>query len=599
MRLEDRPRDRPGRVMANNRRTGAESVPPSTWVSLDGESFNIAGDNRGGRRKPTSMLLRRIAAGFRVARLLSAASTMLLASACVRIDPRADYTRASDLIREHVGASDSYDPTDASEVSSRVEGMLRDGLSVDDAVSIALLYNRHFQSLFEGIGVSRADLAQSGLLSNPSLALSIRFPDGGGRSNLAMGFAQQIADLWQIPVRKRIAEAELEQTVLGVVDQALSLSATVKTDYFRLAELLRAESLAGENLALVEKVVELAKVRFEAGEVGQVDVNIAQSDLLHAQIEMMTLARDRDLARTALARDLGLVQSQDDLLLIDGALEIEAINAPTNSLFSLAVQRRVDAQVAASMVRAAETEVVRQYRSVFPSIMLGLEAERPERRALPGRNVLADTVRGSVSAGRLTAPNIQSRAERDLERRQIIDLLLGPSLDVTLPLWDQNQAQIARSKFLANQKRKEFEDLLDSIAREVDDAVTVRDAAEKLVEFYETQAVPHARTTVEAARAAYAAGEEPVLVVLQAQQSLKVQQRAQVAAMRELAQASAELELAIGGQPPVTSQQATDDKGESSSELGNAHEDDQVPLDSSTSPGDRRRGVAGLGLCTR
>lgn len=509
---------------------------------------------------------------FRSAAWLTGAGAALLASACATVNPRADYMRTSDLIREHVGAADSYDPSMTGESGARIDELLRDGLSVDEAVSIALLNNRRFQSLFEGIGVSRADLVQSGLLSNPTLALSVRFPEGGGRSKLSAGFAQQIVDLWQIPVRKRIAEAELERTVFGVVDSALSLSATVRTDYFRLAELLRAETLAKENLALVERIVELAKARFDAGEVGQVDVNIAQSDLMNAKIEMITLARDRDLARIALARDMGLSTRQDELTLVDGALRLTEPASPNETWVELALQRRVDVQAAASVVRAAEGEVVRQCRSVLPSIVLGFEAERPERRALPGRNVLADTARASVASGRLAAPSIQSRAERNQERRQIIDMLLGPTLDITLPLWDQNQAQIAKSKYIADQRRKEFEDQLDSIVREVDDAVTRRDAAERLVDFYNTQTVPHAKATVEAAHAAYAAGEEPVLVVLQAQQLLKSQQRAEVTAMRELAQASVELERAIGGRLSVASPLEPGSENGTKNDSEDAHE---------------------------
>ena len=78
-----------------------------------------------------------------------------------------------------------------------------------------------------GFGASRADVVQSGLLSNPTLAISVRFPKGGGRSNIAAGLAQQPVDLWQIPVRKRITEAQLEATVLTVAHQAVTLAADV------------------------------------------------------------------------------------------------------------------------------------------------------------------------------------------------------------------------------------------------------------------------------------------------------------------------------------------------------------------------------------
>ena len=115
--------------------------------------------------------------------------------------PTDDYAHASALIRQRVGAETVYDPQSDSLVEARVEELLKDGVSVDEAVQIALLNNKEFQSRFQEIGVSKADLVQSALLTNPTLSFSARFPEGGGRSNLSFGMAQELVDLWQIPVR--------------------------------------------------------------------------------------------------------------------------------------------------------------------------------------------------------------------------------------------------------------------------------------------------------------------------------------------------------------------------------------------------------------
>lgn len=497
-----------------------------------------------------------------------AAATFMVVIGCATVSPHADYQHTLEQIRERTAIDDIYDPESEELVEAKVAAILENGLTADEAASIALLNHRRFWSLFDGLGASRAEVVQSGLLSNPNLSLSIRFPEGGGRSKLTAGFAQQIVDLWQIPIRKKIAETELERAVLGVMEYALTLCATVRVDYFQLAELIRAEELANENLALVQKVVDLANARFQSGEVGQADVNISRGDLLTAQIDLMTIARDRKLSQIALARDLGLSQQDVEISLVEDALIPPAMEFPSGPLIELAMTRRVDIQAAAATIRGAEEEIVRQHRSVFPSVSVGVEAERPARRALPGRNVLADTARSSVAAGKLTAPSIQSRAERNQERSQIIDLLLGPTLDVTLPVFDQNQAQIAKAKFIAHQRRNEFKDMLDTVAREVNDAIVKRDAAAKLVEFYQSQSVPHARLTVESARAAYSAGEETVLVLLQTQQSLNSQQRAQITATRDLAQATVELEHVIGGRVQVEEETDSSNENEIANKAG-------------------------------
>ena len=89
--------------------------------------------------------------------------------------------------------------------------LLREPLTVDDAVQVALLNNPSFQAGVAAVGASRADVVQSALFTNPSVSFGLAFPDAGGRSRLTAGLAQQISDLWQIPIRKKIAEAEVQK----------------------------------------------------------------------------------------------------------------------------------------------------------------------------------------------------------------------------------------------------------------------------------------------------------------------------------------------------------------------------------------------------
>ncbi len=456
----------------------------------------------------------------------------------------------SELVRGHTGSADVYEPDADAAVDKRLAALLADGLTVDEAVRAALLNNRGFHTAFHEIGASRADVVQSGLLSNPSLSLSVRFPEGGGRSNLTAGFAQQIVDLWQIPVRKRVAEAELEQVILSAADRAVRLSADVKHAYYQVLAAEKAEALARENLELVQHSVELAQARFDAGEVGLVDVNLVRANLINVQLDAIRARRNREEAMNRLSRLLGLSRSHTEWTLSDSWPEAVPLTVDEDQVLLVALGQRLDAGIAALRVKAAEAELEKQYRSVFPNVTLGLEGERPERRALPGRNVLADTARTSIASGALTAPTIQSRGERRQERSQIVDLILGPTLEVTLPIWDQNQAQIAKASYRMRQLRAAYEDLLDSVAQEVADALSAIRATQELVRFYEAEALPQARRSVETARATYQAGEQSVLALIEAQETLIAQQQAQVNALRDLAQARAELERAVGGPIP-------------------------------------------------
>jgi len=472
---------------------------------------------------------------------------------CVRVDPRRDFGRAEQMVVSRTGVERAYNPGTPYATEDAVESLLADGLTTDEAVQVALLNNRRFQALVQGIGVSRADVVQSGLLSNPSLGFSTRFPEGGGRSNLTMTFAQQIADLWLIPVRKRIAEAALEQMILNIANEANNLAMNARRDSYQLIAWKRLATIGGKTLELANQSLKLANDRFEAGEAGKVDVNLARANMLNERVRLMGLQREIEVSRTTLAHTLGLARWREPWILNDSLPQDTFTIKDDESLLIFAMRERLDAQAAASRVKAAEDEIKRQYLSIFPNVTLGVEWERPELRSAPGRNILADTARGSIANGRLTAPNIQSRGQRKLDRRQIIDSLLGPTLNITLPIWDQNQAQIAKAQFLSVSARKAYAAILDDVARDIQQAQAVAANASQLVKFFEEDALPHARLSVEAAQRGYQAGTLDILALLDLQKTLVAQQDAYIRVKRDLAIALAELRRATGGRLPSDS----------------------------------------------
>ncbi|MBI4581714.1 MAG: TolC family protein [Planctomycetes bacterium] len=465
---------------------------------------------------------------------------------CASVEPGADYRQAGDLIRHRVGSGEVYDPQADALVEDKVDALLVDGLTIDEAVQVALLNNRGLQGAFLDIGVSRAEVVQSGLLANPTASFLAKLPEGGGRAHVEFELAQELVDLWQIPVRKKIAEAQLEVTVLEVARQAIELAADIRAACYRVVTLEQSEATVRENLQLVEQSEDLARRRFEAGEASQLDVNLARSNTIDVRLELLQLERERRLAEAALARLLNLSEAGRQPVLRDALPEIQA-PADEDALLGLAMTQRLDARAAEFRVRAAENQVQQEWLKVFPSVSAGIALERSERRALPGRNVLADTARDSIAAGGLTAPTIESRAQRRAERRQEIDAILGPSFSATLPIWDQNQAQIAKARYQAEQRRKEYEDLVDGIANQVGQAATSLRSARQIVQFYRDEALPQSNQNLDGARRLYQAGEQGIIVVIEAQESLVARRRAYVSALGEYAAAMAELERAIGG----------------------------------------------------
>jgi outer membrane protein TolC len=217
-----------------------------------------------------------------------------------------------------------------------------------------------------------------------------------------------------------------------------------------------------------------------------------------------------------------------------------------NVLITLARGHRLDLQALGQAALAGEAEIQLEYLQIFPEILLGVGAERNEGRALPGQDIPADFARSSLRAGEPTMPDIQTRGERNAERSQDIEFKIGPSLAMTLPIFDQNQAQIARARYGRVQAVKSYEDLYINISQDIRVGVDQNRTLWSAVAFYHDELLPQAERSLEFATAAWQAGTADILTLLVSQRELLATRRKYVSAHVAAAATLADLENAVG-----------------------------------------------------
>ncbi len=476
---------------------------------------------------------------------LTIGSAILCLAAC-QLNPKPDYDRANQFIRESTSFQAAPDPKEARLDRETLDRQIDDGLGFDEAVRLALSNNRRLQSSFLEIGLARADWLQSSLLSNPTLGLAVLFPEGGGLSNLQLSVAQNIVDLWQLPVKRRIAERELERTILEVARQAGELANDTKRAYYHAVAQDQLARLATENVTVLSKSYEAIRAQREAGAASALDENLARGEMLQAQLAQ----RDARLRATNTRRELSkLLSIETDLRDVK---MLDPLPAPTMSaldadeLIDLAEEKRLDLRAVRQSVEASDQRIRLEYLKIFPDITIGPYLERMERRAQGGRKLLGDFARASIAAGAPTVPDIQSRAERRAAERQVIDTVLGPTLSMTLPIFDQNQAQAARARLTHVQAVKSYEELQINIAQDIRTAVDRATVSWTQVGFYQDELIPQATRNVEFAEISYQAGNADIVTLLQAQRTAILVKQAHFVTWAEAATAWADLELAVG-----------------------------------------------------
>ena len=338
------------------------------------------------------------------------------------------------------------------ETEARVRTLLQKPLTVNRAVQIALLNNRDFLATFEDVGVSAADLREAGMWKNPSIDLSVRFPDRApSGANWEEAAVFDILDLLMMPLRKRVAASHLAAAQLRVADVAVKLVADVK---MTVHELQADDAILAHRRTIAEingTALDLSQRQHEAGNIN--DLALARQQALYntARLELATAGNAQREHREKLNRLLSLWGGDTAWKIAGGLPPLPESDVALRGLESLAVAQRLDLGAAhmelAGIVRALG--LTKKYRYVG-ALEFGVDTERGSDR-------------GNVT---------------------------GPTLRLELPIFNQGQARIAKSEAELRRAERKLEALAIGIRADVralhDKLAAQREAAR----FMETEVVP-------------------------------------------------------------------------------------------------------------
>jgi cobalt-zinc-cadmium efflux system outer membrane protein len=441
-------------------------------------------------------------------------ATALGCAGCATVDPKPDYERVGRQIETATGQPIAVDPTSDVVAQERVAELLADGLTTQEAVQVALLNNPRLQAALLRIGIGRAAVVQSGLFSNPSLALSVRLPDEGGLANFEVSLAQNIAELWQIRPRGRAAEKDLEHTILIAAREASTIALDAHAAYVRAVQMESQLDIARRNLAIAEQLVELALGRKDAGSGTEVDVNLARAERATLDVSARTAWVAQVEAKSALTKLLGLALPPEEVRLTDRLPDAVELPFTPRQLIELARAHRTDLKAADAVIEAAQARVSYERSRFLRSVELGISVERDARRSRGDRDWLAETAWASAESGAFTLPSLQPREP------QTTDYVTGPTLSMELPLFDQNQAQVARAEFELLQALHLREAIDREIVQEAWAAHARAQAGFESARFIRDDLLPLRENGLTLAREAYRVGATTVLTVLDAQRRL-------------------------------------------------------------------------------
>ncbi|MBA4374407.1 MAG: hypothetical protein C0402_16265 [Thermodesulfovibrio sp.] len=264
-------------------------------------------------------------------------------------------------------------------------------LTIASAVTIALEKNPDLQTLRleEEIAKGQNEKARLLLINNPTIEGNVSKKDkpegeGGGKfTNYGFKLSQEFEIAGKRGLRIEVAEKELSRVKSEIKDKERLLISDVKDAFTKSLSLKKKSGLAQEIVSLNEELLGYTKIKFEAGDVSGLDINLSEVELSKAKQALLLAQREY---RESLLALQGLLGSAPDMsFAIEGELPSEAPGMPDKeTLKTLALSHRPDSNAAALEREKTESALKLIKKEAVPNITLSGFYDRDERRNAVG-----------------------------------------------------------------------------------------------------------------------------------------------------------------------------------------------------------------------
>lgn len=391
-------------------------------------------------------------------------------------------------------------------------------VTLPEIMVLARENNGKLKALRQEAGIGESGKIKAGLYPNPVLELegaSGALTGSASESRTSFGVSQEFLTGGKREKRLAVAEFELLRFGSRIKDAERLLLLEVKTGFY---DLLLAESrldLAHKSQELNNQLLQISKERLAAGDVAELDVNLARVETARSEGRKIEAERELVPARQRLLILMGAPPLEN--LKISGSPVTKSFTANLAELKALALNNRPDLQAVSAEKGKGEAELTLAQAERLPNVTAGIAVSR-ESTALP------------VGGGE----------DRDT------DYLIGLKLSVPIPVFDWNQAALKEAQVRKSNAEIRQSFIRQSIEREVEAAHASLTTAEKSVTIYVNEILPQLTENLKLVQEAYRLGEVGILAVIEEQKKFIEVNDGYLTALNNRNGAVAKLEAAVG-----------------------------------------------------
>ena len=389
--------------------------------------------------------------------------------------------------------------------------------SINDIITLALKQSAELSALEKEADAQQSLAIQAGTGNNPTLELqgSTGSLTGSPEEHaVSIGINQEFSLHGKLRLRREAGQREAEALRHQRDNSARLLKDEVSTlglDYLLAS---KRQVLAMDLIALNRELVSVAEERFKAGDIPELERNLAKVELIRAESRQLEIEREKIPLRIKIASLTGLKEA-DNIILSDTFSAPPGSPIPQDAV-KMALASRPDLHAVARERDKAEIEQRLADVEALPNLTAGLFVQWQH----------ASTELGSMSASSS-------------------DTQLGLRLSMPIPVFDRNRGGQAAARARLNAADSRRLALERSITAEVQAAVSRLSASERILALFERGIIPQLQENLKLTQEAYRIGEIGILSVINEQKKFFEVNDGYLSAQHSTRVASIKLESAV------------------------------------------------------
>ena len=263
---------------------------------------------------------------------------------CASLSPESGFGAVREAASARLGKDVAWTKTasESNAAAKRVAELLKNPLSLDDAVQIALLNNKGLQASFGELGISEADLVQAGRLPNPRFTL--RNAHAGADYTIEKTLTFNVLSLLTMPMAGEMERRKFAATQRAVTMEILRLASDTAKAWIRAVSAEENVRYMNTVKDLADSSAELARRMEQVGNWNKLNRAREQGFYAEAALNLAKATRNQVATREKLTRLMGLWGADIQYRLPERLPDLPAAADDLPDVEQTAMSQRLDVQ---------------------------------------------------------------------------------------------------------------------------------------------------------------------------------------------------------------------------------------------------------------